>query len=301
MSDPRYLDVDTLISINGRFGGGVVDLGGVESCAQRPQSGAFGAEVFPDLWSKAAAYLHGIASTQYFADGNKRTAWVAANVFLDDNGFELPPIPDIEAETFVQAVAQGVFDTEDAPGLTVERAAEWFESKWRNQRVGPAQHPQLEYVFLAHAAMEDPQMPGTVHMQNAGFTGTTFVGDVTGVFPLQLPLAVIGRLHWTPVDPLIQHTLRAQFVPHEGYRRVNNGVITHSVSRAIPPSGHPQHQPTGLLPMIFHLAMKPVFLEPTECTVVVDIDGVRAAEIPFHIRYVQSEDLDIGLSKVAKP
>ena len=35
------------------------------------------------------------------------------------------------------------------PDLTLTRSAEWFESKWRNQRVGPALHPALDYIYLA--------------------------------------------------------------------------------------------------------------------------------------------------------
>jgi death-on-curing protein len=39
----------------------------------------------PDASSLAAAYAAGIAKNHPFVDGNKRTAWVAARLFLDRN------------------------------------------------------------------------------------------------------------------------------------------------------------------------------------------------------------------------
>lgn len=43
---------------------------------------------FPTLWDKAALYLHRLARSQAFADGNKRTALEAADVFLGLNGYD---------------------------------------------------------------------------------------------------------------------------------------------------------------------------------------------------------------------
>ena len=43
----------------------------------------------PDLADLAAAYAIGIARNHAFFDGNKRTAWVVAEVFLLKNGQEL--------------------------------------------------------------------------------------------------------------------------------------------------------------------------------------------------------------------
>ena len=40
----------------------------------------------PDAAALAAAYAYGIARNHPFVDGNKRTAFVAAEVFLDLNG-----------------------------------------------------------------------------------------------------------------------------------------------------------------------------------------------------------------------
>ena len=43
----------------------------------------------PDAASLAAAYAYGLAKNHGFADGNKRTAWVLARLFLADNGYHL--------------------------------------------------------------------------------------------------------------------------------------------------------------------------------------------------------------------
>lgn len=42
-----------------------------------------------DLCALAAAYAFGIARNHPFADGNKRTAWVMARLFLRKNGMAL--------------------------------------------------------------------------------------------------------------------------------------------------------------------------------------------------------------------
>lgn len=294
----RYLDVDSLIHINARLGGGVDDLAGLEAAAFRPQSGFGGVERFPTVWAKAAAYLHGIASTQYFADGNKRTAWIAANAFLTLNGRRLPQVPDIEAEVFVQAVAQQVFNTEDEPDKTITVATEWFESKWADQRVGPASDPRLEYIFLSQQFGFANDDGSTFSVAGAGLTGSTALGEAEHPMSVEVPFSVVGRYHWKPVDRLVQHTITVEVVPEPGELKVKRRKVVHAVQQAIPPSGHPQHQPSGgLLPMIFHINMEPIFRGPTRTTVTVDFDGVRAAEIPFIFR-VEPESAPSDLSEL---
>ena len=72
----------------------------------------------------AAAYAHGSARNHGFADGNKRTAWVLARLFLADNGFELRFDPG-EAIRSIEALASGT--------LAEDELAEWFR-----RRVTPA-------------------------------------------------------------------------------------------------------------------------------------------------------------------
>jgi death on curing protein len=66
---------------------GLRDANALESAIARPEQLAnYGT---PDIAELAAAYGFGIARNNPFSDGNKRTAFVAVELFLDLNGFEL--------------------------------------------------------------------------------------------------------------------------------------------------------------------------------------------------------------------
>ncbi len=67
--------------------GGLRDAGLLESALARPmQLAAYGQ---PDAASLAAAYGFGLAKNHPFIDGNKRTAFVAVELFLALNGWAL--------------------------------------------------------------------------------------------------------------------------------------------------------------------------------------------------------------------
>ncbi len=67
-------------------GPGMRDRALLESALARPQQLA--AYATPDVCELAAAYAFGIARNHPFVDGNKRTAWVVARVFLLLNGLD---------------------------------------------------------------------------------------------------------------------------------------------------------------------------------------------------------------------
>jgi death-on-curing family protein len=66
---------------------GTRDAGLFESALARPENLAAYGE--PDAAALAAAYGWGLARNHPFVDGNKRTAFVAAELFLMLNGHEL--------------------------------------------------------------------------------------------------------------------------------------------------------------------------------------------------------------------
>jgi death on curing protein len=66
---------------------GIRDGGAFDSALARPLNRA--AYGNPDAAALAAAYSFGLARNHPFADGNKRTAFVATELFLAMNGFEL--------------------------------------------------------------------------------------------------------------------------------------------------------------------------------------------------------------------
>jgi death-on-curing protein len=81
---------------------GIRDAGLLSSALSRPRNQcAYGD---PDVFTLAAAYAFGIIRNHPFFDGNKRTAFLAAYVFLDLNGWELTA-PEAEAVTAVLALA----------------------------------------------------------------------------------------------------------------------------------------------------------------------------------------------------
>ncbi len=66
---------------------GIRDAGAFESAMARPQNLA--AYVEPDAAALAASYAFGLARNHPFVDGNKRTAAVVCEGFLQKNGFSL--------------------------------------------------------------------------------------------------------------------------------------------------------------------------------------------------------------------
>ena len=95
MIAPEFLDLEEVLEIHAlqldEFGGiaGVRDRGLLESAVEQPRATAFGELLHADLFEMAAAYLFHIVKNHAFLDGNKRTALVAALVFLDINGVSL--------------------------------------------------------------------------------------------------------------------------------------------------------------------------------------------------------------------
>lgn len=100
---------------------GTRDAGLFESALARPRHlVAYGEPDFADL---VAAYGFGIARNHPFVDGNKRTAFVAVELFLELNGFELVAA-DADCVLTMLAVAAG---TLDEPGF----------AQWSRERAKP--------------------------------------------------------------------------------------------------------------------------------------------------------------------
>ena len=86
---------------------GIRDVQLLASALARPQNqAAYGK---PSVFDLAAAYSFGIIRNHPFVDGNKRTSFLAAYVFLDLNGWELRA-SEAEAVTAVLALAKGEMD-----------------------------------------------------------------------------------------------------------------------------------------------------------------------------------------------
>jgi death-on-curing protein len=126
MSSWRWIRADLVYAVHeiqlARHGGldGIRDKNAVESALARPeQLNAYG-NPKPDAADLAAAYAYGFARNHGFSDGNKRTAWVIARVFLADNGLSLQ-FSEINAIHTMESVASG--------SLEEKQLADWFRQR----------------------------------------------------------------------------------------------------------------------------------------------------------------------------
>jgi death-on-curing protein len=94
MTEPEWLSKPLNLAVHdeqlAEHGGGigVRDSGLLESALARPQN-RLAYDGSADLPALAAAYAFGLARNHPFVDGNKRTAFVAAELFLELNGMTL--------------------------------------------------------------------------------------------------------------------------------------------------------------------------------------------------------------------
>jgi death-on-curing protein len=100
-----------------RFGGlaGVRDEGLLDSALNRPiQLFNYGD---PSIFEMAAAYASGIVKNHPFLDGNKRSGFMAATLFLESNGHQFIA-PEIEVvERTLALAASAIGDAEYAEWL----------------------------------------------------------------------------------------------------------------------------------------------------------------------------------------
>jgi len=122
--EPVWLDATIALAVHDRQlaehggGQGVRDPALLESALARPVNRwGYGDD---DRCALAAAYAFGIARNHPFVDGNKRTAWVFARLFLALNGLALRFAPE-DAIRAMLALAAGE--------LGEEAIADWFRQR----------------------------------------------------------------------------------------------------------------------------------------------------------------------------
>ncbi len=117
MKEPVWLLKSAVITVHdmmiARFGGagGIRDEGLVDSALARPNH-IFHYDHVADLAQLAAAYATGIIRNHPFVDGNKRTGFMAAYMFLDLNGTPLRA-DEVTATTMTLALAASEIDEKD--------------------------------------------------------------------------------------------------------------------------------------------------------------------------------------------
>ena len=97
---------------------GLRDEGMLESAVYRPQASFGGQDLYPDLFSKAAAMGHSIIGNHPFVDGNKRVGFEAMRLMLRLNGYDVRTSEESKYE-FVVKIAEG--------RLTEQAIADWLK------------------------------------------------------------------------------------------------------------------------------------------------------------------------------
>ena len=104
---------------------GLRDQGLLESAAYRPQATFGGQDLYPDLFSKAAALGHSLISNHPFVDGNKRVGFEAMRITLRLNDYDLHASLEDKFD-FVMEIAKGK--------LTEQAIANWLKRHSRPYR-----------------------------------------------------------------------------------------------------------------------------------------------------------------------
>lgn len=98
------------------------DPGKVASCLSLPRQSAFGQELYPGVFKKAAITFYAFNRNHAFGNGNKRLSVVAFVVFLYINDYEIR-VPTDELRDKALWIAQ----TSESVEKVVNQLAQWAE------------------------------------------------------------------------------------------------------------------------------------------------------------------------------
>ncbi len=118
----EFVDLEIFVTQLKRVGFHIRDLGLLESALVRPQTSLFGEDAYPTLELKAAVMVESIILNHPMVDGNKRSSWLALNLFVEMNDFEIIATQD-EVFDYVLDVANKRIDS--------EQSAEWIKNHLR--------------------------------------------------------------------------------------------------------------------------------------------------------------------------
>lgn len=105
------------------FGGlpGISNLSNILSAIGRPYHG-----YHLRIHSKAAALLHGLATSHGFNDANKRTSWLTTEVLIANSGFQLTLRDDDRLDDIVVDVVTG--------DMSQDELSQWFKARISKER-----------------------------------------------------------------------------------------------------------------------------------------------------------------------
>lgn len=120
----QYLTPEQVLFLHSRLiaetggGQGIRDLGMLLSALGKPQATFDEKDLYPDLFSKAAALMDSLVRNHPFVDGNKPTAITAAALFLRLNGYWLV-VENAQMVRFTLARAQSQ--------RSLDEITDWFK------------------------------------------------------------------------------------------------------------------------------------------------------------------------------
>lgn len=88
----------------------VIDEGKILGALGRPLHTFAGTVLYPTVPARAGALIHGIAAAHGFAEGNKRTSWIAGMAYLDTHGFEVRNMTQEESGQPLLDLINGAMD-----------------------------------------------------------------------------------------------------------------------------------------------------------------------------------------------
>ncbi len=118
----RYLSFEVYVRQIEKRGFVVRDIGLVQSALARQETSLFGEPAYPTIDLKGAALMESLAKNHPLFDGNKRSAWLGLNYFLELNNWEIVATED-EAFKYILDVATSVID--------LAQSAAWIEAHRR--------------------------------------------------------------------------------------------------------------------------------------------------------------------------
>lgn len=104
---------------------GLQEEGLLDSAVHRPKATFGGHDLYPDLFSKAAALGHSLISNHPFIDGNKRIGFEAMRLMLRLNGYDAHASSEAKFN-FVMDIAKSK--------LTEQAIADWLKQHSRPYR-----------------------------------------------------------------------------------------------------------------------------------------------------------------------
>lgn len=123
---PRFLTLEEVMYIHDcsleAYGGmpGVRDQNGLESAVAAPTHTFGGEFLYKSIPAMAAAYWFSLSENQAFLDGNKRTAILACETFLNLNGLELNLDDELQAYNVAMRIARHEITREELENLIDE-------------------------------------------------------------------------------------------------------------------------------------------------------------------------------------